>query len=702
MLVQRLRRIWRLDRERAGKEILELTRTLLDADYHYYVLDDPLYSDAEYDKMMRKLQDLEKKFPDLAVLDSPTRNVGGKPLERFKKIKRNQPMLSLSNVTSKNELMEFHERVVKGLGSGPGDEIDYVVEVKLDGLGVELTYDRGVLVLGTTRGDGLVGEDVTENLKTIRTVPKALKKSNEKTLPDKLVVRGEVILPNRAFLDLNEKRLDQGLQPFANPRNAAAGSIRQLDPKIAAARPLAFFAYAIGKAPPSWMARHCDLLQAFSAWGFKVEEHWKRCKGIIKAFEWIERLRELRDSLPYEIDGAVIKVDRFDQQKLLGRISKSPKWAMAFKFAARQAVTFVREIKVQVGRTGALTPVAILEPVEIGGVKVSRATLHNYEELDRKDIRVGDAVLVERAGDVIPDVVKVIVERSPSPRGAKVKPPEKCPVCYSPVEKQTGETILRCVNRSCPAQSRAQIIHFAGKTGMDIEGMGEKLVDKLLDAGLIHDPADIYTLKGKRNALVVMEGLGKTSVANIIEAIEKSKSRPLDRLISALGIRHVGEHLSKVLADKFENLDSLASADIEDLVAIQEVGTEVASSITAFFSDPDNQALLHRLKEGGVNPAREHPSALGNELFGDILQGKTFVLTGTLDSMSRLDAKKKLEALGARVASSVSKKTDAVVAGSKPGSKLEKARKLGVPVIGEKGLESLLNGAALEEIIEKD
>jgi len=686
------------DRARAA----ELCGRIADADYRYYVRDDPILSDAEYDELMRELRALEARHPELVTADSPTQRVGGVPLDRFDKVERRRPMLSLANVTSPEELAEFDERVrsrlrelplrrAEGEADGP---VAYVVEVKLDGVGAELTYEGGAFVLGATRGDGRVGEDVTANLRTVRTIPARLAPG----APERLVVRGEVILPGKAFEAVNLRRLAEGEPAFANPRNAAAGSIRQLDPAVAASRPLAFFAYAPGDELPAGIATHGELLEALAGWGFRVEPSWKRCPDAAAALEHIRVLEELRDELPYEMDGAVIKVDDLEQQDALGQVSRSPRWAVAYKFAARQATTELVGIGVQVGRTGALTPVANLQPVEIGGVVVSRATLHNFEELARLDVREGDVVLVERAGDVIPKVIKSIPERSQEPRARPYRPPARCPVCEQPVAKDPDEVVLRCRNRACPAQASAQIQHFVSRGAMDIDGLGDKLVDRLLEAGLIADAADLYTLHGKRAALVALEGLADKSVNNLLDAIEASKTRPLSRLLFGLGIRHVGEHVAEILAAELGSLEALAAATPEALEAVHEVGPEVAGSAVEFFADPASQDLLARLAERGVKPPAEAAAAAA-EGGGVSLQGATLVLTGALETMPRSEAKKRLTALGARVTSSVSRSTSAVIAGADAGSKLNKARDLGVPVLDEAALLKLLEGAKLEDVL---
>lgn len=669
------------DREKVREEIERLRREIEYHNYRYYVLDSPVISDEEYDRMFRRLQELEQAHPEFFDPNSPTQRVGAPPAEKFETVRHTVPMLSLSNAMSEQEFREFDERVRKGLAiAGP---VVYVAEPKLDGLGVELVYEHGELTVASTRGDGVFGENVTANVRTIRSIPLKLRhERGAPPVPARLEVRGEVIMPKSAFQKLNEQRARSGEPLFANPRNAAAGSLRQLDPRVTASRPLDMFCYAPGDMTGLPFETHWDFLQGLKAWGFKTNPLNRRCKGADEVVAYHAEMERRRANLDYDVDGVVAKVDRFDYQRRLGEVSRSPRWAIAFKFKAQQAVTRVVDIIPSVGRTGIITPVAQLEPVQVGGVTVSSASLHNMDEIERKDVRIGDYVIVERAGDVIPYIAGVVTERRTG-KERKFRMPAKCPACGSPVVREEGEVFYRCVGLSCPAKLRESIRHFASKHALDIHGLGEKLVGQLVEKGLVHNVADLYRLDRKQ--LAELERMGEKSADNLIRQIEDSKNTTLARLIYGLGIPHVGEHLAKVLAEHFGSLERLENASEEELLAVPEVGPETAREIRAFFSVPDNRVVIRRLLQAGVRPRVERRPRTGR------LAGKTFVITGTL-SRPRDEIARDIEAAGGRVASSVSKNTDYVVVGIDPGSKLDRARELGIPTIGEEELERMLRG----------
>lgn len=660
------------------KKEVEKLRDLIN--YHnirYYRDDDPEISDVEYDRLMRRLEDLEKLHPELMTPDSPTRRVGAAPLEKFEKSTHLKPMFSLGNAMSDEEALEFDERIRRFLGKSGA--IEYVAEPKIDGLAVNLYYENGLFKRGATRGDGAVGEDVTVNLRTIRTLPARLM---EKTFPARLEVRGEAYMKIGDFKRMNLEREKTGEQVFANPRNAAAGSVRQLDPRITSSRPLDIFCYQLGLIEGTRFKTHMDTLDHLRKWGFRVNDRIKVRRDIKAAIEYHHKLLEERDGLDYEVDGTVLKVNSIELQDALGEKSRSPRWALALKFPARQETTRVRDIIVGVGRTGALTPVADLEPVEVGGVIVKRATLHNQDEIDRKDVRIGDTVLLQRAGDVIPEVVKVIREKRPK-GSKKYFLPANCPVCGSGVVRPEGEAVTRCINRNCPAQIKESIKHFVSRNAMNIDGLGEKIVEQLFEANLVRDISDLYMLR--KEDLVPLERMGDKSAGNLVSAIESGKRTTLSRFIYALGIRHVGEHTARVLADVFGEIEALEKASESELLEIDEVGPEVAGSVRQFFQNAENRKLIKRLFERGIHLEREKRAGR------TALTGKTFVLTGGLDSMTRDQAKAAISRAGGRVASSVSRKTDYVVAGKDPGSKLSKARELGVKIIEESELKNLLD-----------
>jgi DNA ligase (NAD+) len=656
-------------------EIIDAVRGLREEinrhNHLYYVLDKPEITDAEYDRLFDRLAELESRYPELVTPDSPTQRVGAPPLEAFKTIRHRLPMLSLNKATSESEFLDFHRRVLEHT-SAQVKTMAYTAEPKFDGLAVEVVYERGTIVQGSTRGDGMVGEDVTLNLKTVNSIPLRLL---GRAVPELIEVRGEVIMNKEDFSRLNRDRELSEEPHFANPRNAAAGSIRQLDSKVTRTRPLTLFAHGIGLLRGIELSNQWDTLSYLDQLGFKVSEHKELCRSMEQVKDYYERLLKLRDDLPYEIDGIVVKVNEFGLQRRLGEISRSPRWAVAWKFPAQQEQTIVKDIFVSVGRTGTLTPVAILDPDRVAGVEVSRATLHNEDEVRKKDVRIGDTVIIQRAGDVIPEVVSVIESR----RTGKEEPfmmPDRCPVCGSKVERPEGEAAHRCTNLACPAQIKETLAHFASKGGMDIEGLGYRFLEQMADKKLIEDPADLYFLK--KEDLMKMDRMGDKLAQNLLDAIDKSRKPGLSSLIYSLGIRNVGTHLADVLARNFKSIENLANQAIEDLTSVHEIGPVVAESIYNFFHNPKNLKVLEKLQKGGVvfpaekSPATETP-----------LAGKTFVLTGGLESMTRDEARRTIESLGGRVSSSVSKKTDFVIAGKDPGSKYGEAVRLGVKTLNE-------------------
>ena len=666
-------------KEEAARRLEELRSLIHEYDYHYYVLDQPLVPDAVYDQLMRELEELEKAYPDLITPDSPTQRVGGAPLKAFNTVRHRVPLLSLSNSFSPGELRDFDRRVRQAVGN----EVEYVVEPKIDGLTVALVYEEGRLVSGATRGDGFTGEDITQNLRTVKSVPLRLKHA----VP-RLEVRGEAYLPKQAFLRLNEEREKQGEPLFANPRNAAAGSLRQLDPRVTASRPLQVFFYAVLYIEGHELKTQWEALSYLEEQGFPVNPWRYLCTSIEEVIKACEEGLQKRDDLSYDIDGMVVKVNRFDQQASLGSTFKSPRWAVAYKFPAQQAVTEVQDIILRVGRTGVLTPTALLRPVLLAGSTVSKATLHNEDYIREKDVRIGDQVVIQKAGEIIPEIVDVLKERRTGKEKVFVMP-EKCPECGSRVVRLPGEAAARCTGAACPAQLRERIIHFASRDAMNIEGLGPAIIGQLLKAGLVHDAADLYRLR--KEELAALERLGDKSADNLLQAIERSKQNPFSRLLFALGIRYVGNKVAQVLAEHFGSLERLQQASYEELRSVPEVGEKIASSVAAYFSDPQNQAVLKKLTEAGVNTRQEPPAAAaGEKSEAGALAGKTFVLTGTLSSMTRREAQALIESRGGKVAGSVSRHTDYVVAGESPGSKLEKARELGIAVLSEEEFLKLL------------
>ena len=648
-------------------------------EHRYYVLDDPEISDAEFDRLMDELIELESKHPELITPDSPTQRVGGQVSGQFASVRHSTPMLSLAKTTSESELRDWERRIHDLTGV---TKVDYVCELKLDGMSMALRYEAGRLALGITRGNGTEGEDVTANVRTIRSIPlhipaQELKKAG---LPEGFEVRGELLMPSTSFVRMNEEQEEKGLPRFANPRNATAGTVRQLDPRITARRRLDFFAYGLLVEGRTIFDRHSEALKALQIAGFKVNPNHRLVHSIDEVWKFIGEWEAERDFLPYETDGIVVKVDRIGLQKELGYTGKAPRWAIAYKYAAHSGETQIEDIQVQVGRTGKLTPVAWLKPVPIGGTTVSRATLHNMDEIDRLGVRIGDWVQVERGGDVIPKVVKVLEDR---PRGHKhFHMPERCPVCGGHVVRAEGEADHRCVNANCPAKLRESIRHFASRGVMNIEGMGDALVNQLVETGLVKDVADIYKLT--EADLLKLERMGKKSVQNILSEIENSKRLPLERVIYGLGIRFVGERTAQFLAEHFGSLEALIKASEEELQEVNEIGPSVSASIREFFDEPKNVELVKRLEAAGLRFKGEKKQR------ATTLAGKTFVLTGTLERHTRDQAKKLIEDAGGKVAGSVSKKTDYVIAGTEAGSKLDKARELGVTVIDESAMEELV------------
>jgi DNA ligase (NAD+) len=646
--------------------------------HRYYVLDDPEISDAEYDRLFDELVQMEQDHPEFVTPDSPTQRVGDKPLDQFRTVRHTIPMLSLNKATIESEFMDFHRRVLE-LSRKKQYEIAYAVEPKFDGLAVELVYRKGIFILGATRGDGTVGEDVTQNLRTVKSVPLKLM---GRSVPTLLEARGEIILNKEDFARLNREREKTGEPLFANPRNAAAGSVRQLDPKVTSSRPLMFYAHGTGKVEGAEIGNHWESLLFLQQMGFRISEQSGLCRSAQEVQEYYRKLLGIRNDLPYEIDGIVIKVNDFALQERLGVLSRSPRWAVAWKFPPQQEHTRIRDIVVSVGRTGALTPVAILEPVRVGGVEVSRATLHNEDEVRKKDVRIGDTVVIQRAGDVIPEVVKVIETM----RTGKEKPfvmPDRCPVCGSRVERLKGASAHRCTGISCPAQVKENLFHFASRGAMDMEGLGKKYLEQMLERGIIQDPADLYFLK--KEDLMKMERMGDKLAENLLNAIDRSRNPSLTSLIYAFGIRNVGLHLAGVLAHHFGSIDVLAARSLEELTEVHEIGPVVAESIYNFFHSPKNVQVLEKLKKGGVKFPVEK-TAKQDGLFA----GKTFVLTGGLESLTRDQARKIIEEMGGKVASSVSKNTDFVVIGTDPGSKYDNALKLGIRTLNEEEFKKMI------------
>lgn len=663
----------------ALKEILALRQEINEHNYRYYVLSAPSIPDEEYDKLFRQLQKREEQHPELISPDSPTQRIGAIPLDEFKQVKHEIPMLSLSNVFDETELKEFHQRVLQRLEDI--NSIQYSAEPKMDGVAVSLLYEQGQLIQAATRGDGATGEDITLNVRTIQAIPLHLRGNN---YPKLLEVRGEIYMLKAGFERFNEELRKKGLKEFVNPRNAASGSLRQLDARITAERPLSFYAYGVARVEPNHLPKiHSEIMQLLKEWGIPVSPECKVVQNLSGMEDYYQKIGLKRELLPYEIDGVVFKVDSLALQEKLGFVSRAPRWAAAYKFPAQERMTKVLGIDFQVGRTGAVTPVARLEPIFVGGVTVSNATLHNFDELYRKDIRVGDSVIIRRAGDVIPEVVQVILEKRPKDTHL-VKIPKKCPVCHSDVIKEEDEAVARCMSGLyCPAQLAQSIRHFASRRAMDIEGLGDKLVEQLVESNLVNDVTGIYQLSLQQFS--ELERMGEKSAQNIVDAIEKSKATTLPRFLYALGIREVGEATALLLAKHYRELNTLIKASPEELQTIPDVGPTMADHIHTFFKQKHNLELIQKLQAYGL-----HWPAMPKLAENAALQNKTFVLTGTLSTLSREEAKEKLLALGASVTNSVSKKTDYVVAGEDPGSKLTKAQELGVTILSEQEFLDLM------------
>lgn len=661
-----------MDKDQALQRMEELYLLIENHNYEYYVLDKPSISDYEYDKLMQELISLEESFPQLKKVNSPSERVGGEPLPFFSKVVHEIPMLSLGNAFNEQDLRDFDRRVRQGLS--PGEQVEYVCELKIDGLAVSLRYEEGQFVRGATRGDGSVGEDITQNLKTIRSIPLSLKEKVN------LEVRGEAYMPKKEFQRINKQREEQGEELFANPRNSAAGSLRQLNPKMAAERKLDIFLYGIGQLQGREIQSHSEGLALLEQLGLKTNKERQVVSSIEEMLQYIEKWTANRATLDYEIDGIVIKLNNVKQQERLGFTAKSPRWAIAYKFPAEESVTVLKDIEVSVGRTGAITPTAILEPVLLAGTTVQRASLHNEDLIKEKDIRIGDHVVVKKAGDIIPEVVQVLVEK----RTGVEKPysmPTHCPECESELVRIVGEVALRCMNPQCPAQIKEGIIHFVSRQAMNIDGLGEKVVIQLYQHNLIKDVSDLYYLQ--REDLLRLERMGEKSVDNLLQAIESSKQNSLEKLLFGLGIRLVGAKAAKTLSQHFEELDRLAQASLHEIESIHEIGPKMAQSIVEYFALPEVQEMIARLKQAGVNMTYKGPKLVQVDEGSSPFAGKTVVLTGSLSQLTRNEAKEKLEALGAKVTGSVSKKTDLLIAGEDAGSKLEKARELNIEVIDE-------------------
>lgn len=669
----------------AEKRVKELHNLLNQYGYEYYVLDNPSVPDAEYDALLNELIRLEEQFPSLRTNDSPSQRIGGEILDMFSKVQHQKPMLSLGNAFNEADLRDFDRKVRAAIG----EDFSYVCELKIDGLAVSLRYENGLFEQGATRGDGTTGEDITANLKTIRSIPLRLNQ------PISLEVRGEAFMPKKSFEALNKIKDENGEEPFANPRNAAAGSLRQLDPRIAASRNLDIFLYAIGDVGQTGVQSHSEGLDLLDTLGFKTNKERKKCQTIEDVLQYIEGWQEKRPYLPYEIDGIVIKVDGLAQQEQLGTTAKSPRWAIAYKFPAEEVMTKLLAIELNVGRTGVVTPTAVLEPVKVAGTTVKRASLHNEDLIREKDIRIGDMVVVKKAGDIIPEVVNVLVEKRTGEEEEFLMPTH-CPECNSELVRLEEEVALRCINPKCPAQIREGLIHFVSRNAMNIDGLGERVVSQLFSEKLIEDVADLYTLDYEQ--LIQLERMGEKSVNNLLHAIEASKQNSLERLLFGLGIRHVGAKAAKTIAMEFKHMDQLVKASKEELTAINEIGEKMADSIVTFFEQEEVLELINELKTYGVNMEYTGPLPVTTEDADSVFAGKTIVLTGKLEQLSRNEAKEQIELLGGKITGSVSKKTDLVIAGNDAGSKLTKAEQLGLEVWDEEKLmEELKNKGVFAE-----
>ncbi|MEI5907372.1 NAD-dependent DNA ligase LigA [Bacillus spongiae] len=662
-----------MERQTAEIRAKELQALLSGYNYDYHVLDSPSISDQEYDRLLKELIDIEEAYPDVRTPDSPTQRVGGTILEGFQKVEHRTPMLSLGNAFNEEDLRDFDRKIQETVGA----DRSYVCELKIDGLAVSLRYENGFFVQGATRGDGTIGEDITENLKTIRSIPLKMKE------PYTMEVRGEAYMPKKSFQALNEQKDENGEEPFANPRNAAAGSLRQLDPKIAASRNLDVFVYSIADVGETGVTSHSEGLSLLDSIDFKTNKERRVCENIDQVIEYVEGWNEKRPQLPYEIDGIVIKVDSLAQQAELGFTAKSPRWAIAYKFPAEEVITTLRDIELSVGRTGAITPTAILEPVKVAGTTVSRASLHNEDLIREKDIRIGDHVVVKKAGDIIPEVVNVLEDR----RTGEEQPfymPTQCPECESDLVRIEGEVALRCINPKCPAQIREGFIHFVSRNAMNIDGLGEKVISQLFSANLIIDVADLYLLT--KEQLIALERIGEKSADNLLKAIHVTKDNSLERLLFGLGIRHVGAKAAKTLAQHFESMERLQSATREQLTEINEIGEKMADSVVTYFESEEARELIGKLKEVGVQMEYKGTKRAEAGAVESPFSGKTIVLTGKLEQLTRNEAKEKIEGLGGKVTGSVSKKTDLLIAGADAGSKLTKAQDLGIEIWQEEKL----------------
>lgn len=662
-------------------EAEKLRREIRHNEYLYYVLDAPEITDAEYDRMMVRLRELEARYPDSIPADSPTQRVGGRASSQFTEVRHLEPLLSLGNVFSTEELRAFDERVRSGLPAG--SKVEYVMEPKIDGLACSLIYENGKLVRAATRGDGVVGENVTANVRTIRSIPLTLKVPEGEAVPELLDVRGEVYMPRQAFMRLNEQRAERGESEFANPRNAAAGSLRQLDPQVTASRSLSFFAYYLvgeGAQP-----KHSESLALLARYGFKVSENYKVVENIDEAIKYIGDFNELRQGLSYDTDGAVIKVNDVYQQRILGATGKDPRWATAYKYPPEQAETTLEDIDWRVGRTGVLTPTAVLTPVKLSGSVISRATLHNEDFIRAKDIRIGDRVIINKAGEIIPEVLRVVAEKRTGDE-KEVEIPSVCPECGWRVERQGEEAAIRCTNPHCPALGREGLIHFVSRDAMNIDGCGPSVINALLDAGLVRDAADLYSLR--KDDLLKLERMGEKSADNLLAALDESKKNELDKLLFALGIRHVGAKVARILATEFGSMEKLQQAQPEELAQIRDIGDKIAESAVTWLNVPANIDLVERLAAAGLTMTFTPPASQEDNPFF----GKTLVFTGTMPTLGRAEAKTMAQDVGAKVSGSVSKKTDYVIAGAEAGSKLEKAQQLGVTVIDEAEFLRLLKG----------
>lgn len=667
-----------MDRQSAEKRINELHERLNQYNYEYHVLDKPSVPDSEYDQLLRELIELEDQFPELKSADSPSQRVGGTILDSFEKVEHRTPMLSLGNAFNEEDLRDFDRRVRQAVG----EDFSYVCELKIDGLAVSLRYEDGAFVQGATRGDGSIGEDITSNLKTIRSIPlKILEKMS-------FEVRGEAFMPKGSFEALNKIKEEKGEEPFANPRNAAAGSLRQLDPKIAASRNLDIFLYALADIGDTGIDSHSEGLDTLDKLGFKTNPERKRCATIEEVLEFVGKWTDERPNLSYDIDGIVIKVDSLDQQQELGTTAKSPRWAIAFKFPAEEVVTVLKEIELSVGRTGVVTPTAILEPVRVAGTTVQRASLHNEDLIREKDIKIGDHVVIKKAGDIIPEVVNVLEDKRTGDEQEFLMPTH-CPECESELVRLEGEVALRCINPKCPAQIREGLIHFVSRNAMNIDGLGEKVISQLFREKLIEDVADLYRLE--RNQLLQLERMGEKSVDNLLEAIQTSKGNSLEKLLFGLGIRHVGAKAAKTLAQEFDSMDRLMDLGKEELTNVNEIGDKMADAIVAYFENDEVKELIQELKDAGVNLEYKGPKPVSVSDVDSYFAGKTVVLTGKIERLSRNEAKEKIEMLGGKVTGSVSKKTDLVIAGEEAGSKLTKANDLNIEVWDEDKLMEELN-----------